>query len=270
MSSSAWRVLRLTLAFALLFALVPAATAGASDVSEASINAAERYALELTNRRRADRGLVKLRIDTRLMRLARERAEYMARTGRFSHSQSGGTDVFDMIDRAGIRWYAAGEIIAWNTAGGLEDSAEMAVRGWMGSSSHRAIVVSRGYNYVGFGVAAASDGTRFWAGVYLRGPDRTGGYARTGSFTKQNLDARWARGTVRWSGGDVRLQVLTAGHRYFHIQRRLAGGAWESLGVTRARSITKWWLRGKTYEFRVRERDRRGNWGPWATKTIRP
>lgn len=269
MSSSARRVLRLSLSLALAFALAPAAIAGAADVSEASVVAAERYALELTNRRRTDRGLVNLRLDPRLMGLARERAEYMARTGRFSHTQSGGNDVFDMIDDARIGWYAAGEIIAWNTAGRLDDSAEMAVRGWMGSSSHRAIVVSRDYNYVGFGLAVTDDGTRYWAGIYLRGPDRTGGYARTGSFSKEVLDAKWVRGTVRWSGGDIRLQVLTAGHRYYQIQRRLAGGAWERLGATTARSITKWWLRGKTYEFRVRERDRNGNWGAWATKTIR-
>ena len=129
-----------------------------------------------------------------------------------------------MIQAAGYRWYAAGEIIAWNTAGPLDYSASFAVQGWMGSAPHRAIVVSDDYNYVGFGLAIADDGTRYWAGVYLRGPDRTGGYARTGSFSKANLNATWARGKIRWAGGDLRLQVLTAGHRYFQIGRRLAGG----------------------------------------------
>jgi len=259
-----------TLALALVAGLVPAATATDVDVSDAAIAAAERYALTLTNQRRLDRGLIRLRLDARLAALARTRAQYMADTGEFSHTQSSGTDVFDMIAASGIRWYAAGEIIAWNTAGPLDYSAEFAVRGWMGSPSHKAIVVSDDYNYVGFGLAIARDGTRYWAGVYLRGPDRTGGYARVGSFSKVNLDLRWARATVRWSGGDIRLQVLTAGHRYFQIQRRRVGHAWEESSVTQATSVTRWWLRHEVYEFRVRERDRNGNWGPWAVKTINP
>jgi hypothetical protein len=175
-----------------------------------------------------------------------------------------------MIEAAGYRWYAAGEIIAWNTAGPLDYSASFAVQGWMASSPHRAIVVSDDYNYVGFGLAIAEDGTRYWAGVYLRGPDRTGGYARTGSFTKlENLSSKWARGRITWGGGDIRLQVLTSGHRYFQIGRRLVDGTWENLGTTTRKALTKWWLRGKVYEFRVRERDRNGNWGAWAVKTIR-
>jgi uncharacterized protein YkwD len=258
----------LLLAAIVILGLVPAATA--ADTSGSAIAAAEDAALTMTNRRRTDRGLVPLRLDARLAALARDRADYMARTGRFSHTQSNGTDVFDMIESAGIRWYGAGEIIAWNTAGPLDYSAQFAVQGWMGSAPHKAIVLSDDYNYVGFGLAIADDGTRYWAGVYLRGPDRTGGYARFGSFTKSNLDARWARGTVRWTGGDTRLQVLTAGHRTFQVQWRVAGESWQNLGWTRSRSVTKWWRRGWVYEARVRERDRNGNWSRWATKTLRP
>jgi uncharacterized protein YkwD len=260
----------LTLVIVVLAAVVPSVAATDYDVSSAAVTAAEREALTLTNKRRTDRGLIKLRLDARLTVLARDRAQYMADTGRFSHTQSGGTDVFDMIQAAGIRWYAAGEIIAWNTAGPLDYSAAFAVQGWMGSPSHKAIVLSDDYNYVGFGLAVASDGTRYWAGVYLRGPDRTGGYTKAGSFSKVNLSARWARGTVRWSGGDIRLQVLTAGHRYFQVQWRQAGGSWHNHGTTTARSLTKWWRRGWLYEVRIRERDRNGNWGSWALKTIKP
>ena len=260
----------LALSIAIVVALVPGVTATDYDTSSAAVSSAEQTALTLTNARRTDRGLVKLRHDPRLAELARDRAEYMAATGRFSHTQSNGTDVFDMIEAAGIRWYGAGEIIAWNTAGPLDYSAKFAVQGWMGSSGHKAIVLSNDYNYVGFGLAVADDGTRYWAGVYLRGPDRTGGYTRAGSFTKSNINARWARGTVRWSGGDTRLQVLTAGHRSFQVQWRVAGGAWHDLGSTTSRSVTKWWRRGWVYEVRIRERDRNGNRGSWATKTLRP
>ena len=255
---------------ALIVGIVPAATAADHDTSGEAVVSAEADALSLTNARRAARGLAKLRMDPRLAELARDRAQYMADTGRFSHTQANGRDVFDLIQSAGIRWYAAAEIIAWNTAGPLDYSAEFAVQGWMGSSPHKAIVLSDDYNYVGFGVAVADDGTRYWAGVYLRGPDRTGGWTKAGGFRKSNLDARWARGTVTWTGGDTWLQVLTAGHHSFRVQWRVAGGAWHDLGSTRARSLTKWWRRGWTYEVRIRERDRNGNLGSWATKVLRP
>jgi cysteine-rich secretory family protein len=258
------------LVLTLIVGLAPSVGAADLDVGDAARAAAERHALDLTNQRRVARGLIRLRLDTRLTELARQRAQYMADTGNFSHTQSGGTTVFDMIGDANIRWYAAGEIIAWNTAAPLDYSAEFAVDGWMGSPSHKAIVLSSLYNYVGFGLAIAPDGTRYWAGVYLKGPDRTGGYARTGSFTKTYLSSVWARGTVYYSGGDIRLQVLTAGHRYFQTQWRVAGGSWINAGITTATRMTKWWRRGWTYEFRVRERDRNGNWGSWATKTLKP
>ena len=107
----------------LLIGVVPAATAAEIDTSTAAMRAAEIHALDLTNAQRTRRGLVKLRLDARLSELARDRAQYMAQSGQFSHTQSNGTDVFDMIDSANITWYAAGEIIAWNTAGPLDYSA---------------------------------------------------------------------------------------------------------------------------------------------------
>jgi Cysteine-rich secretory protein family len=260
----------ITLAMVLIIGLAPSVGAADADVSGAAKAAAERHALVLTNRIRNDRGLIALRLDTRLTELARERAEYMARTGNFSHTQSGGTTVFDMITSSSIRWYAAGEIIAWNTAGPLDYSAEFAVRGWMGSPSHRAIVVSDDYNYVGFGVAVAANGTRYWAGVYLRGPDRTGGWARVRSWSKVNVSRSYARVTIRWSGGDTRLQVLTSGLRYYQTQRRRDGGAWVDYGTTTSSYLVRRWLRGHRYEFRVRSRDRAGNWSGWSTKVIIP
>jgi hypothetical protein len=258
------------LVLTLVVGLAPSVGAADLDVGDAARAAAERHALDLTNQRRVARGLIRLRLDTRLTELARQRAQYMADTGNFSHTQSGGTTVFDMIGDANIRWYAAGEIIAWNTAGPLDYSAEFAVQGWMASPSHKAIVVSDDYNYVGFGVAVAANGTRYWAGVYLRGPDRTAPWVRPGTWSKVNLSSRYARVTVRWSGGDTRLQVLTSGLRYYQAQRRRDGGYWYDYGITTATHLSARWMRGHTYELRVRSRDRAGNWSGWATKTIVP
>ncbi len=272
MRSPARRLGPLVLSILLVAGLVPAAIAAdTTDLSETALVAAERHALDLTNRRRTDRGLIRLRLDTRLTELARERARYMAETGEFSHVQSSGKDVFDMIEASNIRWFGAGEIIAWNTAGPLEYSAEFAVQGWMGSPSHKAIVISDDYNYVGFGLAVSpSTSKRYWVGVYLRGPDRTDSWARFSTWRKVNVDSKRARVTMRYTGGDIRLQVLTSGLRYFQVQRRRADGTWRDYGITTATSLTKTWTRGITYVLRVRSRDRAGNWSAWRTKSITP
>jgi uncharacterized protein YkwD len=270
MPSPARRFAPVALALILLVGLAPSALADdTTDVSGAAIAAAEKSVLTLTNRRRVAAGLVSLRWDDRLAKLARERAEYMAQTGEFSHTQANGTDVFDMIVDSGITWYGAGEIIAWNTAAALDYSAAFAVQGWMGSPTHRAIVMSNGFNYVGFGLAIAPSGKRYWAGVYLKGPDRTGAWARVTSVSKRTLSSRYVRVYVKWGGRDTKLQVLTSGLRYYQIQRRRNGGYWYNYGTTTSTSMAKRWYRHSTYEFRVRSRDRAGNWGAWVVTTIK-
>ena len=84
--------------------------------------------------------------------------------------------------------------------------------------------MSKGYNYVGFGLAIASSGKRYWAGVYLKGPDRTGAWAKVTSRRQANLSATYVRVSVRWAGRDTQLQVLTSGLRYYQVQRRRNGG----------------------------------------------
>lgn len=72
----------------------------------------------------------------------------------------------------------------------------------MNSSGHRAIVLSTGYYYAAFGMAISpTTGKRYWAGVFLKEPDRTAAWSRVGTVSKTILDQTYARVTVRWSGG---------------------------------------------------------------------
>jgi uncharacterized protein YkwD len=271
MRSLARRLPLIGLVVALALALLPAATASAATVSTTAIAAAERTAFELANARRASAGLIALKLDPRLAALARDRAEYMATTGTFSHTQADGTNVFDLMDMEGIRWYGAGEIIAWNTAADLGYSADFAVKGWMGSSGHKAIMLSTNYNYVGFGLAISpTTGKRYWAGVYLKGPDRTGAWAKVGSTSATPVDASSAKVTVKWTGNDTRLQVLTSGLSVYQAQRRTDGGAWVDYGTMTATSLTKTLAKGHVHDIRVRARDKAGNWGAWNQVTVRP
>lgn len=271
MNSLVRRLAPLALAVTLLAGLAPMASATEDvDTTAAAMSAAEQDALTLTNSKRAAAGLVALRWDPRMAKLARQRAEYMATTGLFSHTGADDTDVFDMITASGMTWYGAGEIIAWNTASLLDYSAAFAVQGWMGSPGHRAIIMSTGYNYVGFGLAISpTTGKRYWAGVYVKAPDKTAGWSKVTSVRKARVDASRVRVTLRWDGGDRRLQVLTSGLRYYQTQKRRDGGRWYTYDVTTRTYATRTWSRGHTYEFRIRSRDKAGNWSAWSKVTIK-
>jgi uncharacterized protein YkwD len=239
--------------------------AAADPVTPASLAQAEQDLVYLTNRQRAALNLVAFRIDPDLMAIARARAEVMAATDVMSHTEPNGQKVFARIDAAGLTWYSAGEIIAWNMYPTEPLSVAESIRAWMASPSHRAIMVSTGYNYVGYGAAVSASGKRYYAGVMAREPDETGPWVRFGATSRTALDAGRARVTVRWSGGDTRLQVLTSGLRYFQVQRRYAGGAWMPWTLTTATHLTVTWTRGHDRDVRVRSRDKAGNWSAWRT-----
>ena len=166
----------------------------------------------------------------------------MAANDVMSHTEPDGQNVFDRIRDAGLTWYGAGEIIAWNNYP-TEYSAAEAIQAWMDSPGHHDIMMSTGYNYVGYGAAISATGKRYYAGVFVKEPDETGATARFRTTSKTSLSRHRVRVTIRWAGSDVRLQVLTSGLRYFEVQRRVVGGAWATWGTTTATSKTVTWRR---------------------------
>ena len=171
-----------------------------------------------------------LRIDPDLMRIARDRAEVMAANDVMSHTEPNGQKVFDRIRAAGLTWYGAGEIIAWNNYP-MEYSPAEAISAWMASPGHKAIMISTGYNYVGYGAAESASGKLYYAGVFIKEPDETGAWAKFRTISKQRVFRREAFGSrSAGTGADTRLQVLTAGLRYFEVQRRRVGGDVALLG----------------------------------------
>ena len=239
-------------------------TAAAADGM--TISQAEQAMVNALNVDRTTRGLVPVRIDSRLMAIARARSADMAAKNYFSHTQPDGRNVFNIISAQKIAWYDAGEIIAWNNYPTLETSVAAANNQWLGSPGHKAIVVSTTYNYVGVGLALGSNGKKIWTAVYLKGPDRTGARATTAEPTIANgATGASKRVTVTWSGADVKLQVLTSGFHSFQVQRRVDGGAWKMVWAgTTVKSMTLDLAANHTYEFRVAARDKAGNWGAWS------
>jgi len=106
-------------------------------------------------RRRA--GLFPHRINPALTAAAQDHANYMARTGQFSHYTNGGpqyrANKFGF--RGGVR-----ENIAYGTA-----SVDGAFNMWQNSGAHYASIVS-GTTEAGFGYAVGVAGQVYWVGVY--------------------------------------------------------------------------------------------------------
>jgi uncharacterized protein YkwD len=262
------------LAAALLFSASgarPAPTAAA----ELTISAAESQMIHTLNADRTAAGLVPVRYDARLGAIARARSIDMANKHYFGHTQPDGRTVFDIISAKGIKWYGAGEIIAWNTWPTLADSVTAANTMWLNSPTHRSIIMSTSYNYIGVGLAIDSSGKKLWTGVFMKGPDRTGGWVTMNPVAQTAGAVSIASESyhyvpLSWRGGDIRLVVLTAGFRNYQIQKRAAGGSWYWLTTSTtntSRSIKVY--SGHTYYVRVRACDRAGNCGHWSQVTLR-
>jgi uncharacterized protein YkwD len=258
------------LALALLGLLISIQAPAAVSASTA-FNAPEIEMVRLINQDRAQHGLVPYRVYSVLNKIANSRSYNMATRHYFGHRQPDGRTAFDMISATGITWYAAAEDIAWNNYGDLIGSALMADNQWMGSSAHRAAILSTSYNYVGVGLQIdSSNGHRIWTALFLKAPDHTGGWA---AFDPQpevaaegltTEDAGPRSVTVSWRGSDVRLTTLTAGFHHYQVRRKIDSNSWTYLSYsTTSRSRTFTAYPGHIYRFAVRACDRRGNCGAW-------
>ncbi len=243
---------------------VSAAVAGRAVFDAPTLAQARADLATQVNDRRVAHGLIALQPDPTATAMAISRAATMAAVDLLDHAGPDGRTTLDSVRASGMTWFGFGEVIACNTYPDEPESTAQAVAGWLASTTHASIVLSDDYNYVGFGAAVSASGRRYYAAVLLKLPDRTAGWAKIGRVTRTVLDRTTSRVTVRWTGGDVRLQVLTAGLRDFEVQRRLAGGAWQSAAITTHTSLSVALVRGRSWQFRVRARDRTGNRSAWS------
>jgi uncharacterized protein YkwD len=108
--------------------------------------------LNLVNQERRAKGLKPLVADTALRAVARQHSKDMFNRGYFSHRSPEGSDPFDRIRRANIRFLAAGENLA------LAPTLSIAHTGLMNSPGHRANILQKRFGRVGIGVI---DGGRY-------------------------------------------------------------------------------------------------------------
>jgi uncharacterized protein YkwD len=109
------------------------------------------------NAQRSANGLAALSQNGNLQEAAQGLACDNAARGAVSHVSADGTRLQGRLRRAGYRFTAASENVYMG--GG---SAAGAVEWWMGSSGHRANILTQGIRDIGVGIATGGDGRVHW------------------------------------------------------------------------------------------------------------
>lgn len=132
-------------------------------VVPAKLTPAEAQVLAATNAYRAERGLPPLVADGRLVDIARVRSNDMVKRKYFSHATPDGTDVFQLLRRGKVPFWAAGENLARNNA---KDAPKAAMAGWIKSAGHRANLLHPSFGRLGVGVAKDAKGMVYLTQVF--------------------------------------------------------------------------------------------------------
>lgn len=158
-------------ALALLLGML--AAAGPARAAEPDrLPALRQQALELVNRSRREAGLDALRLADPLDRAAQAHAADMLRRGYFAHEAPGGATVRDrVLEAGGSRSALVAENIARCT-GCAADAERLRAfhEGWMASPGHRANILRRGLETLGFGLAVDPDRQEVTAVQNFAGP----------------------------------------------------------------------------------------------------
>ena len=117
--------------------------------------------VRLVNGIRRQEGLTELTMDSLLSQIAWEKCRDMASHGYFGHQSPTYGSPFEMLDRYGVKYSAAGE----NLAKG-QKTASAVVEAWMKSESHRANLLNRAYTRIGVGLVRDSRGILLWAQLF--------------------------------------------------------------------------------------------------------
>ncbi len=112
--------------------------------------------VEAHNAERARRGRSPLAANPLLEAAATAHAADMAGRRRMAHKGGDGSSPFDRIGRAGYRFRAAGENVAYGF-----DEVDGVMAGWMRSPGHRRNILGD-YAEIGVGRATAKDGAAYW------------------------------------------------------------------------------------------------------------
>jgi len=117
-----------------------------SPVEPLSLTQDEQLLLNLVNAERAKNRLPELKVDLRLIRLARLKSQDMLDLGYFAHLSPTYGHSGDMLRSAGIKFYLAAENI------GMGRSVTRIFNAFMNSPGHRSKILDSRYTHTGIGI----------------------------------------------------------------------------------------------------------------------
>jgi len=142
------------------------ATAFAAPASAAtSASTAEAMIIGWVNTSRINAGLKPLRGDGDLAYIAGVRASRMASNNVMNHTIGG--NLHNQLAYRDVQWYRYGEAVGWSGSAWTVDAARSLYRMWMASSSHRALLMSSRFNYIGLGLAYRSSNRRTFGSAVM-------------------------------------------------------------------------------------------------------
>lgn len=127
-----------------------------------TVSALETQVLNLVNNERAKAGLQPLTMYDKLVNLAEMKAQDMAQKNYFSHTSPTYGTPFEMLQKYGVTYRAAGENIA---AG--QTTAEQVMNDWMNSSGHRANILNASFTEIGVGYYAGGNYRTEWVQLFI-------------------------------------------------------------------------------------------------------
>ena len=122
----------------------------------------EKTLLQLTNEARKKDGLPEVKVNTKLMKAARDHSANMAKQEKMAHELDDKKPA-DRLKEVGYSFGHLGE----NVAFGQQTPSE-ALDTWMKSDDHRANILGKDYVDIGLGAAKSSSGTTYWTVVVAR------------------------------------------------------------------------------------------------------
>jgi uncharacterized protein YkwD len=140
---------------------VPAVSSGPATTMELQL-------LELINAERANAGLAPYVLEAGLTTIARTRSQQLIDQNYFAHTDPYGYSMYvELLAHFGYRTYAwAGENLAMNNWP-ADASAAQAMKGLMGSPTHRANILAGDFSRIGVGEITAADGRHFFTMIFL-------------------------------------------------------------------------------------------------------
>ncbi len=129
----------------------------------ASTRQKEQQMVNYINEARRSAGLPTLQVSSQLTTAARAKSKDMVTNNYFDHHSPIYGGLAGLFSSFGISYRSAGENIAMNSNGNVNDANNML----MNSSGHRANILGSGYTMVGVGIYVKSDGSHYYTQLFV-------------------------------------------------------------------------------------------------------